>query len=134
MFINLDAEECLALAGMPLLFKERPEDVIRFEEDMDCPLYILVKDKLLCMGEDDFTVHIEGAKVTGCENFFQCYTVLIAAIYVFNLAYPKKWVKTLTFVQNVLVGLKDQQGEVNLDRRILGILSSLNALIPHSSN
>lgn len=132
MFINLDAGDCLALAGMSLLFREKPEDVIRFEEDADCPLYILVKDKLLSMGEDNFSVHIEGLSVNGCENFFQCYTVLIAVIYVFNLAYPKKWVKTLTFVQNALVGLKDQQGEVILDRRILGVLSSLNSLIPQS--
>jgi hypothetical protein len=40
----------LALAGMPLLFKEKPEDVIKFEEDDTCPLYILIKDKLFING------------------------------------------------------------------------------------
>lgn len=121
-------------AGLSLLFKEKPEEIIRFEEDPTSSLYILVKEKLLSMGEDVFVVYIEGEKLTGCEIFYQILTTLLASIYVFNIAYPKNWLKTFTFIQNVLVGLKDQLGQVSLDKRILGVLASLNALIPSSTH
>lgn len=61
-------------AGLSLLFKEKPEEIIRFEEDPTSSLYILVKEKLLSMGEDVFVVYIEGEKLTGCEIFFQSLT------------------------------------------------------------
>lgn len=64
-----------------------------------------------------------------CENFFQAFVVFIASIYVFNKVYPGKWVKSLTFTQNVVVGLKDQQGQINLDKRIVNVLASLNSLL-----
>ena len=127
MPIIADAEDCLALAGLPILFKE-PEDVIKFDVDGECPISDQIKDKLLSMGEEQFTIHVEGMTITVCENFFQAYVTLIAGIYTFNLVYPPKLVKTLTFVQNVLVGLKDQQGQINLDRRIINVLASLNLL------
>lgn len=86
------------------------------------------------MGEDVFVVYIEGEKLTGCEIFYQILTTLLASIYVFNIAYPQNWLKTFTFIQNVLVGLKNQLGQVSLDKRILGVLASLNALIPSSTH
>lgn len=98
--------------------------------DETCPIYILIKDKLLSMGDEEFCVYVEGVKVKDCDNFFQYYVILVAAIYVFNLVYPKTWMKSLTFVQNVLIGLKDQQGQGTLDRRILSVLTALNSLIP----
>lgn len=67
-------------------------------------------------------------------NFYQILTTLLASIYVFNIVYPKNWLKTFTFIQNVLVGLKNQLGQVSLDKRILGVLASLNALIPSSTH
>ena len=44
-----------------------------------------------------------------------------------NLAYPKTWEKTFTFVQNIMIGLKDNEGQVSIDRRIVAVLSSINA-------
>jgi hypothetical protein len=35
--------------------------------------------------------------------------------------------KTFTFVQNILIGLKDNEGQVSIDRRIVAVLSSINA-------
>lgn len=122
-------ENCLTLAGILLLFQEKPEDLIKFQLDDECPIYILAKDKLLSMGEEEFAVYGEGCKLLGCEKFFQEFVVFIASIYVFNLVYPGKWVKSLTFTQYLLVGLKDQQGQINLDKRIVNVLASLNSLL-----
>ena len=82
---------------------------------------------MLTIGEDEFTIHIEGTTITGCENF-QAYVTLIAATYTFNLVNPPKLIKALTLAQNVRVGLKDQQGQISLDRRIINVLASLNLL------
>lgn len=64
-------ENCLTLAGILLLFQEKPEDLIKFQLDDECPIYILAKDKLLSMGEEEFAVYGEGCKLLGCEKFFQ---------------------------------------------------------------
>jgi len=116
----------MAMAGLPLLFKEKPEKMLLFKEEPDNPIYILIKERLLSMEEDAFYVYVEGVKLCECSNFFEAYTVFLGAFYVFNLAYPKTWEKTLTFVQNVLLGIKDEQGQVQLDRRILSVLTAIN--------
>lgn len=63
--------DCLTLASILLLFKEKPEDLIKFQQGDECPIYILAKDKLLSMGEEGFAVYVEGCKLLGCEHFFQ---------------------------------------------------------------
>jgi hypothetical protein len=54
---------------------------------------------------------------------FEAFCGLLACIYVMNLAYPKTWEKTFTFVQNILIGLKDNEGQVSIDRRIVTIVN-----------
>jgi len=69
---------------------------------------------------------VEGVKLCECDTFFQAYTALVGSFYVFNLVYPKCWEKTLPFVQNIIVGLKDCQGQISWDKRILTVLTSIN--------
>ena len=40
---------------------------------------------------------------------------------------PQNMEKTFTFVQNILIGLEDNEGQVSIDRRIVAVLSSINA-------
>ena len=101
------------MAGLLLLFKEKVEKLLLFTEDDSVPVYILIKDQLLSMEEKTFMVYVEGVKLCECDTFFQAYTALVGSFYVFNLVYPKCWEKTLPFVQNIIVGLKDCQGQIS---------------------
>lgn len=118
----------MILAGIPLLFKEKPENLLIWGQDQkDYPLAIRIKQRILSMDTDIFQVVVETTNVFDCDNFFEAFSGLLACIYVMNLAYPKTWEKTFTFVQNILIGLKDNEGQVNIDRRIVSVLSSINA-------
>ena len=44
-----------------------------------------------------------------------------------NLAYPKGLEKTFTFVQNILLGLRDNADANTIDKRIVNVLSLLNS-------
>lgn len=121
----LDADDCITLVGLPLLFKEKPEKLVSFTEENNA-IQISVKDKILTMNEEAFGVKVDGCTIFECDNFFQAFCGCIASIYVFNLAYPKELTKYFTFVQNILIGLKDGEGKINLDKRILNVLAALN--------
>lgn len=81
------------------------------------------------MGEKEFALYVEGCKLLGCEKKFLAFVVFSASIYLFNLIYSGKLVKSLTFTQNVLIGLKDQHGKINIDKRIVNVLASLYSLL-----
>ncbi|KAL5014749.1 hypothetical protein ScPMuIL_009019 [Solemya velum] len=122
------ADDCMTLAGLPLLFKEKPENLIIFQvvESEGKAISIYVKQKVLTMESDAFVVDVDGLKLCACDNFFEAFSALIASIYIFNLAYPKELTKSLTFIQNVIIGLKDSEVHINLDRKILNVVSLIN--------
>lgn len=76
------------------------------------------------MDSDAFSLRVEGHTVFTCDTFLECVIGLIASIYCLNLVYPKELEKTLTFIQNVVLGLKD--GDRNIDKRIVSVLTELN--------
>ncbi|KAL5010832.1 hypothetical protein ScPMuIL_013137 [Solemya velum] len=122
------ADDCMTLAGLPLLFKEKPENLIIFQEveSEGKAISIYVKQKVLTMESDAFVVNVDGLKLCACDNFFEAFSALIASIYIFNLAYPKELTKSLTFIQNVIIGLKDSEGHINFDRKIRNVVSLIN--------
>jgi len=93
---------------------------------MDSSIVINVKDIILSLDNCVFNVVIDNIIVFECDNFIEAFIGLVGCIYIFNLAYPKPWEKFLTFIQNVVIGLKDEEGKVNLDRRILTVLNNIN--------
>jgi hypothetical protein len=87
-----DAEDCIILAGIPLLFKEKPENVLICGQDQkDYPMSIKIKQRMLSMDTDIFQVFVEETHIYECDNFFEAFCGLLACIYVMNLAYPKTW-------------------------------------------
>ena len=79
---------------------------------------------LLEVEEGAYSLIIEGEMVSELSNtFIDIFLVLIASIYIFNLAYPKGWEKSLPFIQNIIMNLKD--GE-DIDRRLISVLADLN--------
>ena len=75
------------------------------------------------MDTDTFSVFAEEVEIFKCDSFFEAFSGLLACIYVLNLAYPKELEKSFLFVQNVLLGLKD---ECTIDKRLVNVLSRIN--------
>lgn len=78
---------------------------------------------LLEVEEGAYSLIIEGEMVSEADTFIDIFLALIASIYTFNLAYPKVWEKSLLFIQNIIMNLKD--GE-DIDRRLISVLADLN--------
>ncbi|XP_061192221.1 sterile alpha motif domain-containing protein 3-like isoform X2 [Saccostrea echinata] len=124
------ADDCIAIIGLFLLCKENPEKILLFSRGPTActPMAIGIKinQNILSMDNEAFEILLENESVFKCENFFQAFCGLIATIYVFNIAYPKPVEKTFMFFQQVMIGLKDEGGHHNIDKRILGVLTNIN--------
>ena len=57
-----DAEDCIILAGIPLLFKEKPKNVLIWGQDQ--------KDYPMSMNTDIFQVFVEETHIFECDNCF----------------------------------------------------------------
>jgi hypothetical protein len=69
-----DAEDCIILAGIPLLFKEKPENVLICGQDQkDYPMSIKIKQRMLSMDTDIFQVFVEETHIYECDNFFEAF-------------------------------------------------------------
>ena len=73
------------------------------------------------MGE---TLKIVADKVVICEtdNLMEAAGLLLATFYVFNIAYPKASMATLTFYQKVFLNLQDEAKRLP---RVISLLSKL---------
>ena len=87
------------------------------------PILLVIKEKIYTMDEDAFHLKIEGITVVKCSSFLEIMTSLIAAIYCFNLVYPKCIEKTMKFIQNIILGLKDGGC---VDKKIVSVVSAIN--------
>ena len=75
-----DAEDCIILAGIPLLFKEKPENVLIWGQDQkDYPMSIKIKQRILSMDTDIFLVLVEETHIYECDNFFEAFCGLLAS-------------------------------------------------------
>lgn len=113
------SSKCCAIYAIAVLLKEKSDRII-FNGDVtgeDIPkINMVVKSGILAIEKDAFCINLEGSCLLTCDTFMEMISGLIATIYTFNLVYPKVWEKTLTFIQNILLGLKD--GE-RIDKRIV---------------
>ena len=67
-----DAEDCIILAGIPFLFKEKPENVLIWGQDQkDYPMSIKIKQRILSMDTDIFQVFVEETHIFECDNFLK---------------------------------------------------------------
>ena len=73
------------------------------------------KKDVLTVEESTFMLEIETEKIWECDNFLSLFITYIAAVYAFNLVYPKKWKKYAIF-QKVVMCLVD--GDACLDRKL----------------
>ncbi|XP_071173906.1 sterile alpha motif domain-containing protein 3-like isoform X2 [Mytilus edulis] len=123
------ADDCMALAGMAVLFKEKAATLfVKENAENQTTMAIKVHTHIMTMDTDAFSVFAEDTEVFKCDSFFEAYSGLLACIYVLNLAYPKDLEKSFLFVQNILLGLKDNEANT-IDKRIVNVLSMVNGEI-----
>lgn len=117
--------QCTASVSCCTLFKEKIEKLLFFphQDATSAPIALLVKDKLLTMDIQAFELQIDQKTIFKCDTFIELFTGFLAAVYCFNLAYPKEMTKTLTFFQNVFLNLND---EGRLDKKIVSVVTELN--------
>jgi hypothetical protein len=132
-FIFTVADDCLCLAGLPLLLKEnllkeKPDALLMNNEQQT--MGIIAETNLLAMGTNRFSVSLEKVEICRSDNFFEAYSGLLACIYVMNLAYSKALEESFLFVQNVLLELKDTTD--TFDKRIVNVLSLINSELKKS--
>ncbi|XP_052076738.1 uncharacterized protein LOC127714725 [Mytilus californianus] len=117
--------QCAAILGIALLLKEKFNQVLYFSdsEETEEPFLLIIKDRILSMGNDLFELKVDGDVIFRCDTFLELITGLIASIYCFNLVYPKPIEKSLLFIQNCIMSLNDG-GKV--DKKILSVITELN--------
>ena len=113
--------------GLLVVFKESGHKLLSFkgnstEDNVDG--IKLITDNILTVDKAAFNFNIERCELFSCETFFELFSGMVAAIYAFNLAYPKPWEKMLSFSQNILIGLKDSGDRYN--KRILNVITLIH--------
>jgi hypothetical protein len=76
-----DAEDCIILARIPLLFKEKPENVLICGQDQkDYPMSIKIKQRMLSMDKECcpwiriyIQVFVEETHIYECDNFLKLF-------------------------------------------------------------
>ena len=69
-----------------------------------------------------FKIYIEKVLIAEVQDFVKAVTILIAAQYVFNVAYSKKLQSTYCFIQNYLLEI---QNNSNCPTKVLNLMSKL---------
>lgn len=70
-----------------------------------------------------FTIFVDGEEVGSCSLLISDLSSYIASFYVFDLAYPTIWKKTMVFIQKIILSINDN---FKLDLSILSVLERVN--------
>ncbi len=120
--------ESVALLALSGLLREETDDFISSEAQyMDnenstgVPIIVYSgEDPFKCK---DFDVYADNVKVLSVKSMAQAFAALVAVFFVFNIAYPKSMLKTLTFLQKVFIGLQDS---LKKPQPVVTLLTNLN--------
>ena len=87
-----DSTAVAALVTLPMLLKENTSEYFNVDRATPTILPMIQLNELLNVldEENSFKVVVEGNKICETGDFLHAYTVMFAAYYVFNLAYPVK--------------------------------------------
>ncbi|XP_071086230.1 sterile alpha motif domain-containing protein 3-like [Haliotis cracherodii] len=118
------SSQCAAVLGLGTLFKEKMEKVVKVKDtpDGEMAIQLIALDKISTTSSGAFQVHLEGHLVFVGDTFMQAVAGLMAAIYTFNLAYPKECEKTFLFIQKIVLRLADDE---QVDKRIVSVLAQI---------
>ena len=85
-------------------------------KDQDLTQFLLNK-------ETKFKVIVEGEVIGSPEDLFTAFTLYMASFYVFNVAYPKDFENSLTFIQKFFLEILDNR--LKAQPRVLTLISKV---------
>ena len=112
MICFLDNSNCGIIVNTACLLRENPEVMFSNDEERKSPFI-----RRIDASEEDFSsilnestkfeVILEGEVIGRSDDFFNSFSLYMASFYVFNIAYPKDFQNTLTFVQKYFLEILD---------------------------
>ncbi len=72
---------------------------------------------------DNYDIYVDGEKIISVKSMSRAFSILIASYFVMNIAYPTTMVKSLTFLQKVILNLQDSLAKV---KPVVTLLTNLN--------
>ena len=66
-----EVDDCVALSGIPVLFKEKPASLVTGE---GMSFDIKINQQLMAMDTDSFIVFAQKSEILPCESFFEVYS------------------------------------------------------------
>ena len=108
---------------------ENPELMFSTDKGTKSPYIITnnVKDQdltqFLLNKETKFKVIVEGEVIGSPEDLFTAFTLYMTSFYVFNVAYPKDFENSLTFIQKFFLEILDNR--LKAQPRVLTLISKV---------
>ena len=120
-----DSTAVAALVTLPMLLKENTSEYFNVDRATPTILPMIQLNELLNVldEENSFKVVVEGNKICETGDFLHAYTVMFAAYYVFNLAYPVKLEGTFSFIQKFILKIGDK---VKTKPKVLTLIAKVN--------
>ena len=129
--ISLDMMNCGAILALQFLLREDAAFLFDDREITNVQPRILadvldmnqnVIDKKVFQKDARFKIYTEKVLIAEVHDFVKAVTILIAAHYVFNVAYSKKLHSTYCFIQKYLLEIHDNS---NCPTKVLNLMSKL---------
>ena len=113
----------MALTVIPLHLNETIRQYIYPDRDVeDIPETPFIKVYGDIEDSDRFEIIADNELVCTCRNLISAVGSLVATFYIFNIAYPKELVATLTFIQKFIIGMQDG---VKKNSKVIGFISKV---------
>ena len=93
---------CVALCVVPQQLGEKLEHIFEDEVGSYPQIRVRYEDE-----EEMYEIVVEGLAICECGDLVTGFGLMMAAYYIFNLAYPKVLTGVLTFYQKVFLGMTD---------------------------
>lgn len=123
-----DAMQCVALLLLHRNLKEKLQSFITKGGENDvvesaAPCIIWYGNSYL---DGEYKVYAERILIAESKCLVKAFLILLSSFFVFNLAFPKNMVSTVTFLQKVILGHWDQSKK---DVKVNNLLAKINRLM-----
>ncbi len=123
--------ECVksvALLALPGLLREDLDLFLSSEEQYEKSDEQTGSPVIVFQGADvykskNFAIYADGIKIMSVKSVKNAFMILIACFFVFNIAYPKKMIRTLTFLQKVMLNLQDS---IKTPNPVVTLITNIN--------
>lgn len=129
-----DKCRCTALLVLPGHLREKLDVFLRTDEDAanasaqgEQPSHpVMFWQGTSTLDETaSFRLYMENVCIARTKSLLDAFQLLLAAFYVFNVAYPSKGSRTLTFMQKAVLNIQDSEKR---DPKVADLIGKLNVM------